>query len=73
LQVKVWDNGGGIEDSLRQRIFDPFFTTREVGKGAGLGLSICHTIVRNHGGQLQVESQLGEWTEFRFDLPLSMG
>ncbi len=66
--ISVWDNGVGMEQSVIDKIFDPFFTTQEVGQGMGLGLSICHTIVENHGGSLTVDSVLGEWTKFTFDL-----
>ena len=69
LKIAVWDNGTGIPEAVLPRIFDPFFTTRDVGQGMGMGLSICHTIVRNHGGNLRAESSPGEWTEFTFDLP----
>ena len=69
IEVSVWDNGIGISDKILHRIFEPFFTTRDVGQGIGLGLSMCYTIVENHGGRLQVESKEGEWTQFSFDLP----
>jgi two-component system sensor histidine kinase PhcS len=71
LYVTIWDNGIGMDAKTLRRIFEPFFTTRDVGQGMGLGLSICHTIVANHGGQLTAKSQLGEWTELTFDLPLA--
>jgi signal transduction histidine kinase len=70
LIVRVWDNGVGIDEEVQRKIFDPFYSTREVGEGTGLGLAICHTLARNHGGELRVASQLGQWTEFTFDLPL---
>ena len=70
LEISVWDNGTGIDAETLPKVFDPFFTTRDVGDGMGMGLSICHTIVRNHGGNLRVESVEGEWTRFRFDLSL---
>lgn len=73
LRVVVRDNGVGIEPDALSRIFDPFYTTRDVGEGMGLGLSICHTIAKNHGGVLTARSQVGEWTEFSFDLPLARG
>jgi len=71
LIVRVRDNGVGIEKESIQNIFDPFYTSRDVGEGMGLGLSICHTIVKNHGGQLTVISEFGHWAEFCFDLPVS--
>lgn len=70
LYVYVRDNGTGIEEAFMANIFDPFYTSRDVGEGMGLGLSICHTIVKNHGGRLSVRSEVGKWTEFNFDLPL---
>jgi signal transduction histidine kinase len=73
LEVRVADNGVGMDAKTLQRAFDPFFTTREVGEGVGLGLSICHTIVSNHGGRLRARSQPGEGTELIFDLPLAAG
>lgn len=71
LRVRVWDNGPGIKPEIQARIFEPFFTTKDVGQGMGLGLSICHTIIKNHGGELKVRSEPGEWTEFYFNLPLA--
>lgn len=70
LFVHVEDNGIGIGKDALTRIFDPFFTTRDVGEGLGLGLSICHTIIKNHGGELVAESRHGEGSRFSFDLPL---
>ena len=68
--VEVADNGCGIAAIHLSKIFDPFFTTKDVGEGTGLGLSISETIVRGHGGRLEVESQLGEGSCFRIVLPL---
>ncbi len=68
LLVRVQDNGVGMDAETQGRIFEPFFTTREVGKGVGLGLSVCHTIIQNHEGNLRAESDLGEGTTFIFDL-----
>ena len=58
----VKDTGGGIDPAIIDRIFDPYFTTRPVGDGAGLGLSVVHGVVRNHGGALKVESDPGKGT-----------
>ena len=71
LAVTVRDNGCGIDDDIIPHVFEPFFTTRDVGEGTGLGLSVCHTIVENHGGTLSVSSKPDCWTEFHFDLPLA--
>ncbi len=68
--VEVRDNGTGITADLLEKIFDPFVTTREVGRGMGLGLSICHTLITAHGGEIAVRSQEGSWTEVRLELPL---
>jgi two-component system sensor histidine kinase PhcS len=69
LRVAVRDNGRGIEPDHVGRVFEPFFTTRDVGAGLGLGLSVSYGIVQRHGGTLEVDSVLGDWTEFTFDLP----
>ena len=69
IHISVRDTGTGISAEALERVFDPFYTTRDIGEGMGMGLSICQTIVRNHGGELRVESEEGAWTEFTFDLP----
>jgi signal transduction histidine kinase len=69
LELQVSDTGHGIESANLSRIFDPFFTTRDVGEGTGLGLSICYGIVRDHGGQITVDSRLHEGTTFTVLLP----
>ena len=68
--VKVMDNGAGISPSLLGRIWDPFFTTKEEGVGTGLGLSVVHSIVTEHGGVVDVHSELGRGTEFIVRLPI---
>ncbi len=68
--VKVADNGAGISPSLLGRIWDPFFTTKEEGVGTGLGLSVVHSIVTEHGGVVDVHSELGRGTEFLVRLPV---
>ena len=73
ILVRVKDNGVGIPADVLPRIFDPFFTTRDIGQGMGLGLSICHTIIKNHGGAIRVDSEPGSGTEFEFDLPAWKG
>ena len=68
--IKVRDNGTGIPPDLVQRIFEPFFTTKPTNEGTGLGLAMSNDIVRGHGGQISVESEPGEYTEFTVELPL---
>lgn len=70
LLISVRDNGPGIPAEVIDHVFDPFYTTADVGEGMGMGLSVCQTIIRNHDGELRVDSQEGEWTEFSFDLTL---
>jgi PAS domain S-box-containing protein len=67
--VSVEDEGIGIDPELIGQIFDPFFTTKQIGEGTGLGLSIAYQIVRGHGGELTVQSQLGRGTAFCVELP----
>ena len=69
VELFVGDTGHGIDRTNISRIFDPFFTTRDVGEGTGLGLSICYGIVRDHGGQIVVESKVESGTTFSLLLP----
>ena len=68
-EITIADQGVGMSRDLVQRIFDPFFTTKGVGKGTGLGLSTAFSIVRAHGGWLEVESKEGAGSTFRILLP----
>lgn len=71
VRLTVEDHGIGIPEALRDRIIDPFFTTKPRDKGTGLGLSISHGIVKDHGGTLWFESEVGQGTKFHVDLPIS--
>jgi signal transduction histidine kinase len=63
------DNGKGMSEEVRKRVFEAFFTTKKVGQGVGLGLSICHRIVEQHGGSIEVESLENEWCRFTLHFP----
>jgi len=67
--LEVTDTGLGISPMLRERIFDHHFTTKPLGQGYGIGLATVRTVVRNHGGFMNVESELGQGTTFRVYLP----
>jgi signal transduction histidine kinase len=67
--IIVRDNGPGIERKHLDKIFDPFFTTKDVGEGMGLGLSICHRIVKGFDGHISVETEVGRFCEFTLDFP----
>lgn len=69
IRVVMHDNGPGIAPENVTKIFNPFFTTKEVGKGTGLGLSLCYGIIREHGGQIDVQSEPGDGAEFIIELP----
>lgn len=69
MYVEVRDNGGGISTSALPHVFDPFFTTRMIGQGTGLGLTVARDIVRAHGGDIAIESELGQGTVVTLKVP----
>ena len=69
LVIRVRDDGAGITPEDQAHIFEPFFTTKEVGQGTGLGLSVTHGIVADHGGFIEVASELGKGSVFAVHLP----
>ena len=73
IRITVEDYGIGIAPEIRDKIFDPFFTTKPKDRGTGLGLSITYGIVRDHQGELIVESEPGRFTRIHVDLPVDNG
>jgi DNA-binding response OmpR family regulator len=69
--LSITDSGGGVPEALRERVFDPFFTTKEIGKGTGLGLSITYSIIKKHGGTLELLPGSERGTTAQVRLPLA--
>jgi two-component system NtrC family sensor kinase len=70
VKVRISDNGHGMTPEKVKRIFEPFYTTKEPNKGTGLGLSVSHRVIRQHGGDVQVESEPNVGTTFTITLPI---
>ena len=71
VSIRVKDNGDGIPREIIDKIFNPFFTTKPTGRGTGLGLSMSNDIIREHGGDIQPESEPGEYAQFTIRIPSS--
>jgi signal transduction histidine kinase len=69
VEIRVSDTGPGIPKEIQQKIFEPFFTTKPVGKGTGLGLSVSYGIIKDHAGQIRLESEVGKGTTFILTFP----
>ena len=69
IEIEIMDDGCGMDQQTMERIFDPFFTTKPKDQGTGLGLSVSHGIIKQHGGQIKVTSRPGEGTTFRIQIP----
>ena len=69
IEIQVRDTGPGIPEEIQAKIFEPFFTTKPAGKGTGLGLSVSYGIIKNHKGEIRVESGVGQGTTFTISLP----
>ena len=73
VEVRIRDNGVGMDEAVSQKIFDPFYTTKAVGQGTGLGLSISYQIVvEKHHGTLECVSSPGQGTEFTMRIPVQL-
>ena len=70
VRITVTDTGSGMDEATCRRIFEPFFTTKPVGKGTGLGLSISYGIIKQHQGNIQVESSPEQGTIFHVTVPV---
>ena len=73
VEIRIRDNGSGISSEVREKMFNPFFTTKPTGEGTGLGLSMMHDIVKQHGGRIDVETEIGAFTESIITLPRDNG
>ena len=69
--ISIRDTGTGMTKAVQKRIFEPFFTTKDIGEGTGLGLSISYSIIEQHGGRIEVQSEPEQGTEFRIILPIN--
>ena len=70
LKLTVKDTGHGMDSALMKKVFDPYFTTKGVGEGTGMGLAVVHGIAKDHGGDIRVNSRMGEGTSFHVYLPV---
>jgi two-component system NtrC family sensor kinase len=68
--IRIQDTGAGIPEEIRNKIFEAFFTTKQKVKGVGLGLSVCYGIIKDHGGEIRVDSKEGRGTTFTISLPI---
>ena len=74
VEIRIRDNGIGVPPDVKEKMFNPFFTTKPAGEGTGLGLSMTHDIiVKQHGGRIDVETEVGAFTEFIITLPRGNG
>lgn len=69
IAIEIEDTGSGIDAISRERLFEPFYSTKEIGKGSGMGLSMAHGIIHQHGGHIQLDSHVGKGTKITLLLP----
>jgi signal transduction histidine kinase len=70
IEIRVKDDGPGIPEEIQSKIFEPFFTTKASGEGTGLGLSVSYGIIKDHGGDIRIDSEAGKGTSFIITLPV---
>ena len=70
INIRITDSGSGVKPEIIDSIFEPFFTTKGTGEGTGLGLAVVHGIVKEHNGEIQVESRPGKGSTFSVFLPV---
>jgi two-component system NtrC family sensor kinase len=68
--IRIEDTGIGIPEEIRDKIFEAFFTTKQKVKGVGLGLSVCYGIIKDHGGEIRVQSEEEKGTTFIISMPI---
>jgi len=71
IHIEINDNGCGMDTTTLDRIYDPFFTTKPVGRGTGLGMTVCRDIVRAHQGTIEVTSEPGQGSRVSIELPIT--
>ncbi|HEY6010165.1 MAG TPA: ATP-binding protein, partial [Nitrospirota bacterium] len=72
VEMRFSDTGHGVDAEVRDKIFDPFFSTKGPSKGTGLGLSICYSIIKDHGGTIEIDSEKGQGTRFTIRIPVEI-
>ncbi len=70
IEICIRDDGPGIPEEVQSKIFEPFFTTKAAGEGTGLGLSVSYGIIKDHGGEIEIDSETGKGTSFIITLPV---
>lgn len=70
IYVTIKDNGSGMDEQTKNKIFEPFFTTKDVGEGTGLGMSIAYNTIKNHHGEIIINSEVGVGTEMTIQIPI---
>ncbi len=69
--IEVSDSGPGMSEAIKNKIFEPYFTTKKYVKGSGLGLSLSFNFIKEHGGNISIDSEIGQGTTFKIEIPLS--